>query len=157
MKKKLTKLEDALQCLRIARRKNSTALAWDWAEDAAKIADILVYENGNYPDLDRLEKDLRATLSEDPLIITDHPGVVAWLKKQDIEGEVVSKARVQDVQDRVVYGELPLYLAALAARVCVVCAVGLDLTDYSTSITYDELVAMEPHLHCYVVEAVWHE
>ena len=50
------------------------------------------------------------------VIVTRHAGLVEWLKRRGIEGEVVSHAGEDTVRDRHVYGVLPYRLAALAGR-----------------------------------------
>jgi len=56
-----------------------------------------------------------------PIIVTRHAGLVAWLETQEITGEVISHVTSPDqVAGRVVYGALPLHLAAEAEEVVVV-------------------------------------
>ena len=50
----------------------------------------------------------------DTVIVTRHSGLVEWLKRRGIEGEVVSHADEDTVRDKRVYGVLPFRLAALA-------------------------------------------
>lgn len=60
-----------------------------------------------------------------PLIVTRHAGLVAWLaSSRGIVGDVISHASAADVAGRVVYGVLPLHLAAEAVAV-----VTVDLPD----------------------------
>lgn len=57
-----------------------------------------------------------------PIIVTRHAGLVAWLEEtQGVTGEVISHVTSTDqVAGRVVYGALPLHLAAEAEEVVVV-------------------------------------
>ena len=50
----------------------------------------------------------------DTVIVTRHAGLVEWLKRRGIEGEVVSHADEDTVRGKLVYGVLPYRLAALA-------------------------------------------
>ena len=50
----------------------------------------------------------------DTVIVTRHSGLVEWLKRRGIEGEVVSHADEDAVRGKRVYGVLPFRLAALA-------------------------------------------
>ena len=57
----------------------------------------------------------------DPVIVTRHAGLVAWLEKQGVTGEVISHVTSPDqVAGRVIYGVLPLHLAAEAEEIVVV-------------------------------------
>ena len=57
----------------------------------------------------------------DTIICTRHAGLVAWLAARGITGEVISHVTSPDqVAGRVVYGVLPLHLAAEAEEVVVV-------------------------------------
>jgi len=54
------------------------------------------------------------------IIITRHPALADYLREQGLVGdgvEVLTHASVEDVRGRHVYGVLPLFLAAEAARV----------------------------------------
>lgn len=54
------------------------------------------------------------------LVVTRHPGLVTYLREMgliDATAEVVSHADADMVRDRIVYGVLPLHLAAEARSV----------------------------------------
>jgi len=53
----------------------------------------------------------------DNVIVSRHVGAVEWLRQRGITGRVIEHATAEDVRGRVVYGTLPLHLAAEAARV----------------------------------------
>ena len=68
-----------------------------------------------------VEKKPLPKAAVDPVIVTRHAGLVAWLETQEITGEVISHVTSPDqVAGRVVYGILPLHLAAEAEEVVVV-------------------------------------
>ena len=54
------------------------------------------------------------------VIVTRHAGLVEWLRRHGVDGEVVSQATVSVVAGKDVYGVLPLYLAARAASITTV-------------------------------------
>ena len=68
-----------------------------------------------------VEKKLLPKAAVDPVIVTRHAGLMAWLETQGITGGVISHVTSPDqVAGRVVYGALPLHLAAEADEVVVV-------------------------------------
>lgn len=114
---------DAMEILAIARRKASKSGQWHYAEEAAQAAGVKVYPEPDapqWPDLERLEADIRAKM-ERPLIVTRHAATVGWLRARGIEGEVMTHVKSpEQVRGRVVYGNLPMRLAAEAAYICAV-------------------------------------
>ncbi len=117
-----TTLEEALGYIEDSRRKNSKSAAWACAEWAAELVPgvkVQYAEGSNFPDLERLEKDIRAALS-DSIIVTRHAGMVEWLARRGITGEVKSQVTAEDVRGKRVYGVLPLHIAAEAAEVVTV-------------------------------------
>ena len=54
------------------------------------------------------------------VIITRHKGLVEWLRRRGIEGEVIAHATEDDVRGKDVIGNLPLHLASVALSVTVV-------------------------------------
>ena len=54
------------------------------------------------------------------VIVTRHRGLVEWLRRKGIEGEVIAHANADDVIGKDVIGNLPLHLASLALSVTVV-------------------------------------
>lgn len=74
------------------------------------------------------------------LIVTRYPSLADWLKRTGIVPEntpVLARVRPDDVEDRHVYGTLPLWLASFADRVTeyVLVSSTVDLA----SITPDEV------------------
>lgn len=53
----------------------------------------------------------------DTIIVTRHPGLVEWLNKQGIEGEVKASVTIDDIRGKHVIGALPAHIAQLAAYV----------------------------------------
>jgi CRISPR-associated protein Csx16 len=89
---------------------------------------------------------------EDILIVSRHPGAVEWLKLRGVTGEVV--AHVSDprqVMGKVVYGILPLHLAALAAKVVVIDLPGLQADQRGKDLTPEEMDAAGANLQAYIV------
>lgn len=148
----MTDLENALNHVSNARRKASKSAAWTEAEQAAQIAGVTVhYEEGsNFPDLVRLEKDVRAALDE-VLIVTRHAGLVAWLAGRGITGRVIAQATPADVRGKRVIGVLPLHLAAEAAEVVTVDMPGLKPEQRGQDLTPAEMDAAGAYLVTYVV------
>lgn len=119
----MTDLERALEQLAVARRKNSKGLSWSEARRAAEMApgvEVYADDSGRWPDLERLEADIKAALDDTPIIVTRHAGLIAWLAQRGITGHVIAQATVADVRGKRVYGVLPLHLAAEAAEVVTV-------------------------------------
>ena len=54
------------------------------------------------------------------IIVTRHEGAVEWLKQNYVVGKVISHATAEDVRGKVVYGVLPLHLAAEAEAVWII-------------------------------------
>lgn len=117
----MTDLERALDEIAASRRKQSKSAAWACAEHAAEIAGVEVHadESGRWPDLERLEKDVRAACA-DTVIVTRHTGLVEWLAARGIEGQVLAQVTADDVKGKRVIGVLPLHLAAEAAEIVTV-------------------------------------
>jgi len=54
-----------------------------------------------------------------PLIVSRHPGAIAWLRENFTwlrDAEVRESVTAEDVTERIVAGNLPLYLAALCGE-----------------------------------------
>lgn len=56
------------------------------------------------------------------IIVTRHPGLVEWLERQGITGEVKASVTVEDIKGKHVVGALPAHIAQWA--------------DYITSVDY---------------------
>ena len=152
----MTELEKALEAIVAAARKSSKSACWNYAQDAAEIASVTVHphpERPNWPDLERLEKDVRAALDAAPLIVTRHAALVEWLAAQGITGDVKAQVTAADVRGRRVIGVLPLHLAAEAAEVVAVDMPGLTLEQRKqiNDLTCAEITQAGAKLTTYVV------
>lgn len=86
-----------------------------------------------------------------PLIVSRHPGVVEWLSRRGVVGDVVAHATPADVLGRDVYGVLPLHLAAQAKAVFSVDLPNLRPEDRGRDLTPDEMDAAGAVIRGYVV------
>lgn len=139
-----------------ARRKSSKSACWAEAEQAAKLAGVEVYSDPNrpgWPDLERLAEavNTRSTLR---LIVTRHAGMLDWLAKNGITGQVISHAKPEDVKGRQVIGTLPFYLAAMANSVTVVDLPRLRPEQRGVDLTPEEMDAAGASLKTYIVKEV---
>ena len=85
-------------------------------------------------------------------IVTRHSGLVEWLEKRGISGEVIS--HIDDpsqIAGRVVYGILPLYLAAQALAVVTVDMPGLNSDQRGVDISPAEMDAAGASLRAYII------
>jgi len=89
-----------------------------------------------------------------PLIVTRHSGVVEWLRQRGIEGEVVSHASPDTVRERVVYGVLPLHLAAEAEEVIAIDLPNLRPDQRGKDLSPAEMDSAGARLRRYRVEAL---
>ena len=53
----------------------------------------------------------------DTIIVTRHPGLVEWLEKQGITGEVKASVTANDILGKHVVGALPAHIAQYAAYI----------------------------------------
>jgi CRISPR-associated protein Csx16 len=89
------------------------------------------------------------------LIVSRHSGAVEWLKLHGVTGEVVAHVdNPQRVAGRVVYGILPLHLAALAAKVVVIDLPGLQADQRGKDLTPEEMDAAGAVMSTYRVRRV---
>ncbi len=89
------------------------------------------------------------------IIVTRHGGLVEWLARHGIAGEVIP--HVSDsaqVRGRHVIGALPLYLAAEAASVTVIDLPLLTPEQRGKDLTPEEMDAAGAALKSYVVQTV---
>ena len=89
----------------------------------------------------------------DPVIVTRHAGLVAWLAWRGVTGEVIAHVTSPDqVAGRVVYGVLPLHLAAEAEEVVVVDMPRLPAELRGVDLTPEQMEAAGATLAHYRVE-----
>ncbi|MEW6651424.1 MAG: CRISPR-associated protein Csx16 [Chloroflexota bacterium] len=120
----LEKLEAALNCVEVGRRKSSKVNMWGCAEEAAQIGGVKVHRNpanrsqSGVPDWDRLERDIRHALTPTVIIVSRHAGAVEWLRQRNITGDVLTHvSSPEEIRGKTVVGALPLHLAAEAAKI----------------------------------------
>ena len=77
---------------------------------------------------------------------------MAWLNAQGIQGEVISHASTDDVRGCIVYGVLPLNLAAAALEVVAVDMPNMSPAQRGVDLTPDEMDAAGARLRRYRVE-----
>lgn len=92
------------------------------------------------------------------VIVTRHQPLVDWLARRGITGPVLAQATAEDVRGKIVFGILPLHLAAEAMSVTEVSMPGLTLEARkrvaSGDFTVDEMDAFGAHLQTFVVSRV---
>jgi putative CRISPR-associated protein (TIGR02620 family) len=89
------------------------------------------------------------------LIIARHAGAVEWLRRNGIKGQVV--AHVDDpeiLEDKHVYGVLPLYLAARARSITEIAMPGLTPEQRGKELTPEEMDEAGARLQTYFVTQV---
>lgn len=153
----MNNLEEAMRLIEIAARKSSKNLAWGYARQAAEQAGVEVHKSpeNNYPDLERLERDIRSALGSQVIIVTRHAPLVQWLAAHGITGPVLAHVKPEDVAGKDVFGVLPMWLAAFANSITEVSMPALPLEararvgggDYTTA----EMDAWGATMHRYVV------
>lgn len=88
------------------------------------------------------------------IIVTRHPGLVEYLKKLNIEGEVVEHASAEDVLDNDVIGVLPYHLAALTNTYTAVDIIDLPQDKRGKELSYEELCELNVELNVYDVSLI---
>ena len=81
----------------------------------------------------------------DTVIVTRHSGLVEWLKRRGIEGEVVSHADEETVRDKRIYGVLPYRLAALAGEFVEV-SMNVPAELRGKELTADDIDRLDPQM-----------
>lgn len=93
-------------------------------------------------------------MSNNFVIISRHAGAIEWLARQGITGSVIAQATAEDVRGKVVVGNLPLHLAALALRVGSIDLPNLAAADRGRDLTPAEMDAAGASVQWYEVKAV---
>ena len=75
------------------------------------------------------------------VIVSRHPGLVAWLAERGITGQVIAHAAPAEISGRTVIGPLPPVLAATAAWYAIVEMPGLRAEDRGRDLTPAEMDA----------------
>ena len=151
-------LEAAALAIRFASGCGSKAAAWDWAGaagDAARQAGIALNPGrASWPDLSAMTDQLAAAMKRGPetVIVSRHAGAVAWLAAQGITGDVIAQATPEDVRGKIVVGNLPLHLAALAVKIGSIDMPNLAAADRGRDLTPEEMDAAGARISWYKVE-----
>jgi len=85
------------------------------------------------------------------VIVTRHTGLVEWLARKGVKGEVISQATPENVRGKHVYGVLPLHLACLATDITVVDLPNLKPELRGTDLTPEQMDEAGATLSTYVV------
>ena len=93
-------------------------------------------------------------MTDSPVIVTRHTGLVEWLRQRGIMGEVIAHATPENVDGRDVVGALPLHLAALAESVTTVDMPNLRPDQRGQDLTPEEMDAAGASLARYTVRRV---
>jgi len=88
------------------------------------------------------------------VIVSRHQGLVDWLARRGIVGDVITHASPDDVKGKDVIGNLPLHLAAVAKSVTVVDMPDLPADWRGKDITPDQMDQAGATLSRYVVRKV---
>lgn len=89
------------------------------------------------------------------IIVTRHPGLVEWLERQGITGEVKTSVTVDDIINKHVIGALPAHIAQLAAYVTSVDYI-CPFEKRGTDLSADDLEKLGAKLFDYqVIPVVW--
>ena len=92
---------------------------------------------------------------EDTIIVTRHPGIVEWLEKHySITGIVKQSVTIEDIKGKHIIGEIPAYGAQYAFCVSAIIWPHPWKECDTGTLTYEDVVAMEPELFTYVVVPV---
>jgi len=157
----MNNLEKALDLITAGRRKSNVGWAWALAEEAAALAGVQVHRDPRvssrrgWPDFGRLEADVRAALAPKYIVVSRHAGAIEWLRRQGIEGEVITHVTDPSVvAGKVVVGNLPMHLAAAADRVGVIAMPDLPAEKRGVDLTADEMENFGARLEWYAVRKV---
>ena len=88
------------------------------------------------------------------IIVTRHTGLIQWLKKNGVEGEVISHATQEQIEGKDVYGVLPLHLASVCNSVTTVDMPGLPSEKRGVDLTPEEMDSFGAIMHKYIVQEV---
>ena len=97
---------------------------------------------------------LAAILENKAVIVSRHAGAIEWLAEQGVVGPVVAQATTEDVRGRIVIGNLPLHLAAIAEVVGNIDLPGLTAEQRGKDLTPEEMDAAGAAIRWYAVESI---
>lgn len=95
-------------------------------------------------------------MNDNIIIVTRHDGMVEWLRRKGITGDVLERATKADVEGMQVYGKLPMYLAALTEIYTTVSIPKVfgRLEQSERDLTADEMNEMGAYLESYIIHEV---
>ena len=153
-------LEAAALALQFADGCGSKSAAWNWAgraiSAAAEVGVALEGGSRSWPNTEAMREQLQAAQRRGPetVIVSRHAGAVEWLAAHGVTGQVIAQAAPDDVRGRIVVGNLPLHLAALALRVGSIDLPHLAAADRGRDLTPAEMDAAGACIRWYEVKAV---
>jgi len=87
------------------------------------------------------------------VIVSRHAGQVEWLRRQGVVGPVISHVEApEQIAGKVVFGNLPMSLAAGAALVVTVDLPGLKPEQRGQELSPEEMDAAGARLQCYRIQ-----
>lgn len=95
-------------------------------------------------------------MSEEILIVTRHDGIIDWLARRGIVGEIKQRVKANDVVGKEVYGRLPMYMAALASKYYTI-SIPYPTAEFrldGQNASADDMEDMGAHLECYIIERI---
>ena len=88
------------------------------------------------------------------IIVTRHEGAVEWLRRQGIEGKVITHATGHDIVGQNVVGVLPFHLAALANSITTI-DMDLPIEYRGKDITPEQMDECGAKLETYKVQRIY--
>lgn len=87
-----------------------------------------------------------------PLIVTRHAGLVEWLRRRGITGEIIPHVTsVKQIRGRVVYGVLPMRLAIYTEKFVAVEMPRISSDEMGRALTAEEMDRVGARLAAYTV------
>ena len=95
-------------------------------------------------------------MNDNIVIVTRHSGMVEWLGRNGVEGEVLERASREDVEGMRVYGRLPMHLAALTESYTTISIpkVFKRLENAERDLTADEMDELGAYMESYIIYEV---
>jgi putative CRISPR-associated protein (TIGR02620 family) len=147
--------------LAIARRKQGRVNCWEWANVAARHAEMIGIGNARdllgtnpYPNLSALDAALATMRKDELVIVTRHAGLAQWLNSRGYNGRVVERATPSDVLNKHVIGKLPMHLAAITASVTNIHVPNVPEDKRGQELTASELDKYLAYMRTYIVKEV---
>lgn len=92
-------------------------------------------------------------MEDNVIIVTRHSGMVEWLERKGIKGEVLKRASRSDIEGMQVYGRLPMHLAALTESYTTISIPNISerLNAAERDLTADEMEVSGAYMESYIV------